>query len=240
MVNSKRPIIVTIAASFGLLVLAISYFALHSARLSTIMFGNTTGLGPQLSTGTPYDDPLITVVPEADRSVNQKTKVFVSSQDPILGSADAKVYVILYGSLLDYDMYRYLVSMADVQADYGNDVAIIWKDFTTLDIDDEAAVVGHCANTVEKFWDYALAVGTASVDNSFASIAEQAGVNRVELEDCLATGGMEAVVSQNVALGQALGVTTTHSLFVNDDLFVDPMSIDELKLHIDAALASFN
>lgn len=230
------PILVTVAALAGVFLLAVSYFALNSARLSTIIFGEDTGLGPQKSTSFVVDDPLITYVPAGERSENQKTKVFVSSQDPIIGNTTAKVYVILYGSLLDYDMGVYLDAMQSVQAEYGDDVAVIWKDYTATDVDDQAAIVGHCANDVAKFWDYAAAVDSQS---DFAGVAETVGANRVEVEDCVDTGGKSAVVGQSAALGKALGVTTTHSLFVNDELYVDPISLNDLKARIDATLASF-
>src|SRR3989338_147437 len=96
---NKLPTIVTVAALASTFFLAVSYYALNSARLSTIIFGDQAGLAPQKSTSYVVDDPLITYVPKGERSDNQKTKVFVSSQDPIIGTTSAKVYVILYGSM---------------------------------------------------------------------------------------------------------------------------------------------
>ena len=118
--KNKLPIIITVAASLGLILLAVSYYALYSARLSTVIFGDTAGLGPQQSSSLVVDDPLITFVPVSERGDNQKTKVFVSSQDPMLGSATAKVYVILYGSLLDEDMQTYLAAMVEYAASIKN------------------------------------------------------------------------------------------------------------------------
>ena len=217
--KNKLPIIITVAASLGLILLAVSYYALYSARLSTVIFGDTAGLGPQQSSSLVVDDPLITFVPVSERGDNQKTKVFVSSQDPMLGSATAKVYVILYGSLLDEDMQTYLAAMVELQQTYGEAVAVIWKDFTVTEADNQAAIMGHCANEVGKFWEYATAVDSQI--------------------DCPATDGSDAIVGQSTALGQALGVTTTHSVFVNDELYVDPISLDDLKARIDATLESF-
>lgn len=217
--KNKWPIIITIAASLGLMLLAISYYALYSTRLATIIFGDQPGLGPQKSSSLVIDDPLITFVPEDKRGDNQKTRVFISSQDPMLGSNAAKVYVILYGSLLDYDMQVYLDSVIDLQASYGDDVAIVWKDYAMTDADKQTAVFGHCANEAGKFWEYAVAQ---------------------DVQDyCQETTGLDAIVEQSTALAKTLGVTTTHSVFINDELYVEPISLDDLKARIDATLESF-
>lgn len=225
--KNKWPIIITVAASLGLMLLAISYYALYSTRLAIIIFGDQPGLGPQKSSSLVVDDPLITFVPEDKRGENQKTKVFISSQDPMLGTDAAKVYVILYGSLLDYDMQVYVDNVVDLQASYGDDVAIVWKDYTATDIDDTAATIGHCANEVGRFWEYA-----AALDN-------QSDLAALETEFCLDTVGLDAIVEQSSALADTLGVTTTHSVFVNDELYVEPISLDDLKTRIDVVLESF-
>ncbi|MBI4407396.1 MAG: thioredoxin domain-containing protein [Candidatus Kerfeldbacteria bacterium] len=232
--NKHLPYIMTAAAILGMIFLVIAGFALNSARLNTIIFATQTHVDPSTTSTIPYDDPLITYVPDASRNANQKTKVFVSSQDPIIGSGDANVYVILYGSLLDADMQTYLAG------EYGDTVTVVWKDYAVSTADREAAMVGHCANTVGKFWDYAKALnGVASDQTDYAAVAEQVGVNRVELDICLATGGVGAIVDQSTGLAVPLGVTTTHSVFVNDDLYNDAMSVEELKNNADALLATF-
>ena len=233
--NKHLPYIMTAAATLGIIFLVIVGFALNSARLNTIIFATQSHVEPNTTTSQyPFDDPLITYVPDASRNANQKTKVFVSSQDPIIGAGDANVYVILYGSLLDVDMQTYLA------ADYGDDITVVWKDYAVSEADREAAMVGHCANTVGRFWDYAKALnGVEGNQTDYTAVAEQVGVNRTELDSCLATGGMGAIVDQSTGLAVPLGVTTTHSVFVNDELYNDDMSVEELKFHADALLATF-
>lgn len=229
--HKHLPYIMTAAAVLSIIFLVIVGFALNSARLNTIIFANQTHVEPNPTTSQyPFDDPLITYVPDASRNANQKTKVFVSSQDPIIGAGDANVYVILYGSLLAADMQTYLAG------DYSDDVTVVWKDYAVTEADRAAAMVGHCANSVGKFWDYARAL---SNQTDYAAVAEQVGVNRTELDSCLATGGVGAIVDQSTSLAVPLGVTTTHSVFVNDDLYNDLISVDELKAHADALLATF-
>lgn len=233
--NQSLPYIITAAAVLGIIFLVIVGFAFNSARLNTIIFGDQTHVEPSTTISQyPFDDPLITYVPSGNRSDNQKTKVFVSSQDPIMGEDNANVYVILYGSLLDADMQTYLA------ADYGDDVTVVWKDYTVTEADREATMVGHCANSVGKFWDYAKALNGVEDDQTdYAAVAEQVGVNRTELDTCLATGGMGAIVDQSTALAVPLGVTTTHSVFVNDELYTEVIAIDDLKARANAILATF-
>ena len=126
----KLPYIITGAALVGVVCLALAYLALNTGRLRTI-FPLTTAPTTEDSNNSRlvYDDPLITYVPAGNRSADQKTKVFVSSQDPLLGTDKAKVYVVLYGNLLDATMQQYLAAAVDLQAQYDDDaVAFAWKD----------------------------------------------------------------------------------------------------------------
>lgn len=237
----KLPYVITGAALLGLVFLALAYLALNSARLNAL-FPTSTLSDSTVNTNTVlYDDPLITYVPAGDRSADQKTKVFVSSADPLLGTNQAKVYVILYGNLLDTTMQQYLAEMVNLQASYGDEVAIVWKDKTANDTEMQAAVIGHCADSVDKFWDYAgaLATNSATDEAGLKQLAVDQGVNTIELEDCLATSGASAQVNQSNALAGPLGVTTAHTVFVNDQAFTDAVTVDQLKQTIDEILASF-
>ncbi len=238
----KLPYLVTAAALVGLTFLVVAYLALNSARIQTIFAGVDTTQQNANSSGTIlYDDPLITYVPAGDRSVDQKTKVFVSSADPMLGTNQAKVYVVLYGTLVDTEMQQYLAEMVDLQASYGDDVAVVWKDNAVGDLELQSAVIGHCADSVGRFWDYAGALvdNVPTDEDGYKQLALDQGVNTVELEDCLATSGASAQVTQSTGLADPLGVTTTHTVFVNDRLFTDSITIDQLKQTIDETLASF-
>lgn len=187
------------------------------------------------------DDPLITTVPEDQQGEEQKTKVFVSTLDPVLGERTAKVYVILYGSLLDADMAAYLGMIPDLDSAYDQDVAFVWKDNPTADAEILAAKVAHCANDYNKFWEFASALGTRTDDSEDAliAIAEQLTMDGQTMRDCVATAGYGGQITQSQAAAATFGVTNGHSLFINDRLLTEPASADDIKQHIDEVLATF-
>ncbi|MFA6475561.1 MAG: thioredoxin domain-containing protein [Patescibacteria group bacterium] len=232
----RLPYFITAAAVISLVFLAIAYLAWNSSRVSLLSNQTSTAINSTQTTLSKYDDPLITLVPKGDRSSNQKTSVFVSSSDPVLGSRDAKVYVILYGSLLDDTIHGYLQNIKELQESYGGDVAIVWKDNAISEADKTAAMVGHCANNYGMFWKYAAAV-TAESDPK--QVAQEQGVNEVELQDCLDTSGVSGQVQQSTGLASPLGATNSHTLFVNDVIYTEPISLENLKKNIDETLATF-
>lgn len=236
----KLPYITTIVAILALILLTLVYIALNSARLDTFL--STADSTAHTNAGAiVYDDPLITYVPEGDRSVDQKTKVFVSSQDPLLGNNQAQVYVVFYGNLLDATMQQYLAAVADLHDQLGDDVAFVWKDNVTNDAEKEAAMVSHCSDAVDRFWTVTaeLENGTADGVVDVYQVATDNGVNESELDTCLALGGTGAQVDQSTALAGPLGVTNGHTVFVNDQLLTEPVTIEELKTKINETLATF-
>lgn len=241
--NRALPYLISAAALVAIVFLALAALILNTARLNTILSSTAEHLDAQTTSNpTIYNDPLITYVPNGERSAQQKTNVFVSSQDPLLGTKEAKVYVILYGSLLDETMQDYLSALPDIQAGYAADqVALVWKDNADTDLAHDAAEVGHCANTVGRFWEYAKALSSTKITdlNSLKQVAIAQGVNSTELDDCLLTSGVSAQVDQSVGLASPLGVVGTHSVFINDHLLTDATTADQLKQTIDEVLASF-
>jgi protein-disulfide isomerase len=235
------PYSVTALAIMATVFLVLVFMAFNTARLGGIFTGQTVNTTASNLANTTYDDPLITYVPEGARSSEQKTKVFVSADDPMIGYDTASVYVILYGSLLDSDMQTYLAAIEDVQAQYGDSVAVVWKDYVTDDTAKQAAEVGQCANRQGKFWEYVVALVDSDATNlaGFTQVAIAQGSDQLTLQDCLDHAGMSAKVDVSVGLASPLGVTSTHAVFVNDQTFNDVMTVDELKQTVDETVTSY-
>lgn len=238
------PYLITSLSVLAVIFLVLVYMAFNAARLGGIFAShtlNTNSSATSITGQTIVDDPLITYVPEGNRSAEQKTKVFVSSEDPMLGYDTASVYVVLYGSLLDDTMQNYLVSIKDVQTQQGNDVAIVWKDAVTDELGQQASEVGQCANQQGQFWEYAAAFANAAITDlsSLKALAVAQGSDLSTLEDCLSHAGLSAKVQQSTGLASPLGVTGAHTVFVNDQTFNDAVTIDELNQTIDETLANY-
>lgn len=231
----------------GLAVLALIFLAITSLFVTVawrekFFSEGITTQSARNETQKVFDDPLITVVPEEQQSTEQKTKVFVSSLDPIDGERTAKVFIILYGNLLDTDMQNTLSLVDDLRQTYAKEnVAIIWKDYTTSATEEFASIVGHCANEQGKFWEHATTMKDRSGDErvDFLTLATSVGANEDILNECIDTDGFSAVVQQSSYAGQALGVNNGHTLFINDRMYSDPLPLDQIKKSIDEILASF-
>lgn len=187
-------------------------------------------------------DPLITTVPKDQQSAEEKTKVFISSVDPLLGSNSAQVFVILYGSLTDNTTQTYLALVDGLEKKYGSDkVAVAWKDYAVDDFSQTTAVIAHCANDFGKFWQFAQAVPNRSADTSDAllDVAVSIGLNKLDIQDCIDQKGYSAQVQQSYYTGQQLGVTNGHNLFINDRLYTNKVKQSDIEQSIDEILASY-
>jgi len=226
----------------ALLFLVLAMWLIKASWLDTLFeTDNLTSAQVNAKSGIVFDDPLITVVPEDRIDAEQKTKVFVSTLDPVLGEPTAKVYVILYGSLLDSDMTSYLGMIATLDDAYGDDVTFVWKDNVVTETEVLAAELAHCANEYNKFWEFASALNTRTDDSEDAMVAVATSLSMDEqtIRDCVATSGYSGQVTQSQATAANLGVTNGHSVFINDRLFTEPVDEATIKRHIDEILATF-
>lgn len=196
-----------------------------------------------LSNSVEYEDPLITVVPEDKRSAFSKTKVFVSSLDPFIGSTDAKVYVIIFGSYMDKDAERYILQANDLVAEYGNDLAVVWKDFVSSD--DERAVTmatfAHCADEQYKYSEYINALANRSTDDDaiLYKLADEVGLDRYTMEDCVTSSGYAGVIQQSHYVSEKQAVSNSHTVFINDEMYSDALSNEELRAKITNILEQY-
>ena len=111
----------------------------------------------------------------------------------------------------------------------------------------QAASASLCAADQERFWDYHDMLYTnwngenqgAFNDKRLVAFAEDLGLDMQAFNTCFNGGRYSDSVKQELADGQALGITGTPSVFVNG-IEVTPgyvPSFDQLSASIDAALA---
>lgn len=246
--NKHLPYIITALAVVGLMFLASVVYFTKSTLLFDVFQTNNGYTSETVSESNgffqPLPDPLITVVPDEQRSIENKSKVFVSTADPLLGVNTAKVFVILFGNFNDTISADYVTMFNELSEQYSSeDVAFVWKDYITSD-DERAqhmAEIGHCADEVGKFWDYAAAVRdrTTDDDEALLTIADSVGANKILVQDCLKTAGYSGQITQSYYYAQSLDVANTHTIFVNDRVYTESMTQDQLTSAIDEVLATY-
>lgn len=247
--NSYQPYAIAGIAFLGLLFLASTWFFIKSTILleqnADQIYSNVNATNETTDTteSAKFADPLITVVPDEQRSSESKTKVFVSTLDPLLGTNEAKVYVILFGNFADAQAQTYIEYAERLEEQFGNDIAVVWKDY--IPNDDERIIAmsafAHCANEQVLFWDFAKALGqrTADDDQTLYQIAESVGADRYTVEDCVVSSGFQGVVKQGFYTAEKLGVQNAHTVFINDDMYADALSYEELTAKITAVLEQY-
>lgn len=248
--NSHLPYAIAGIAFLGLLFLASTWFFIKSTILleqnaDQIYTNSVADSNKNTNTAEPvtFADPLITVVPDEQRSTESKTKVFVSTLDPLLGTNEAKVYVILYANFADTQAQTYVDYASRLQEKFGNDVAVVWKDYIPNEEERVIAMstFAHCTNEQLLFWDFAKALGqrTADDDATLYQIAESVGADRYTIEDCLASSGFKGFIKQGFYTAEQLGIQNAHTVFINDDMYADPLSYEDLTAKISTVLEQY-
>lgn len=193
-------------------------------------------------------DPFVTLVPKDQQSPVSKSKVYVSKTDPLLGSPTAQVFVILFGDFADPEVANYLTLFEQLYGVYGDKVAFVWKDYIAPDATSEAAerswamaTIAHCVGAQGYFWDYAHALleRTGDDDTTLMNLAIQSQADAGSASDCVASREYYGVIAQAYYYGNTVGVTNSHTLYINDDLVTEPLTQEALTAKIDALLAAY-
>lgn len=119
-------------------------------------------------------------------------------------------------------------------------VRYVYYDFPLTSIHPHAFLAsraGRCANEQDRFWDYHdLLYGRqprwASVRNAadiFIDYAGEIGLNRGAFQECLNSDRYALEVTQNLRLGESLGVQGTPTLFINGKRLPAVPSFRELE-----------
>ncbi len=115
------------------------------------------------------------------------------------------------------------------------------------DESDQAANASMCAAAQDKFWEYHDFLFAnwdgenqgAFADKRLVAIAEAAGLDMAQFNDCFEANTYEDVINQDLADGNSAGVTGTPSVFVNGTIIKPGFvpSFDDVAQAIDAAIA---
>lgn len=170
-----------------------------------------------------------------------RVKVALATDDRVLGPADAPVTIVEYA---DYQCPYCLRAQDTVNAlldRYKGKVRFVHRDFP-LDGHPRAlpaARATRCAGEQGKFWDYHLALlrpGADFGDENLKKIATQVGVDVPRFSSCVVSDKHDQAIRKQAAEGEALGVSSTPTFFVNGRLISGARPIDDFASVIDAEL----
>jgi protein-disulfide isomerase len=123
---------------------------------------------------------------------------------------------------------------------YGDKVRLAYRDFP-LPLHANArpaSEAAHCAADQGEFWKYhdeLMAASDLSVD-TFKTIAKKTGLDEKKFEDCLAAERFDTKIDEDMAAGEAAGVTGTPAFFINGRMLEGAQPLEKFQEVIDEEL----
>ncbi|MBI3050720.1 MAG: thioredoxin domain-containing protein [Acidobacteria bacterium] len=151
-------------------------------------------------------------------------EVEVAPDDPVLGGAKAPVTVIEFSDFQCPFCQRVMPTLKRLREAYGDRVRIVWKDFPLTSIHPQAfkaAEAGQCAREQGKFWEYhdRLFANQQALEPEFLKkYAAEVGLDAAKFNACLDAAKYAERVQEQMGIGNALGVSSTPSVFINGRL----------------------
>lgn len=159
---------------------------------------------------------------------------------PPLGNPKAPVTIVEFS---DYECpfcKRAEPTVKEVLKVYGDKVRIAYRDFP-LDFHANArpaSEAAHCAAEQGKFWEYhdkLMTTEDLSAD-SLKSLAKSTGLDQAKFDECIAADRFEAKINEDIAAGQAAGVSGTPAFFINGRMMDGAQPLEKFKEVIDEEL----
>lgn len=214
-------------------------FLISGAVIYSVGVKNT----PELSQGRKA--PLTAALNESGAAIIEP------GDDVILGDPKAKVTLIEFGDYQCPFCGRFFTETeGHLRSEYieTGKVRMVYKDFAFLGPESLLAAQGaECAKDQSKYWEYHDGLykmetadnqennGNISLD-VLKRMASELGLNRVSFDSCLDSKKYEEEVKNDYNEGQAIGVRSTPTVFINGQRIEGALPYSVFKEAIDQAL----
>lgn len=171
-----------------------------------------------------------------------RVPIAVAASDPAKGPANAPITIVEYSDFQCPFCARVNPTLDQVLKVYGDKVRIVFKDFPLPNHPEapKAAEAAHCAGEQGKFWELHDRMFANQQALQVATIKQHAaglGLDMNAFNQCLDSSRYAGRVAENLKSGEALGVSSTPTLYVNGRPVVGAQSFDYFKAVIDEELA---
>jgi protein-disulfide isomerase len=190
--------------------------------------------GVYLGTGAPSSPPPVA----AASAPNKAALESVQPGDHVLGDPKAPITVIEYASLTCSHCAHFhtqiLPEIKKKWIDTGK-VKLVYRDFPLDQVAAKAAQIAECAGK-DKYFGVVDIIFRGqpqwlTATDPLAELAKPlriAGIGESEIKACLANDAMSNAVISDYKAGEAMGVNSTPTLFINGQLYRGSRSVDEL------------
>lgn len=163
---------------------------------------------------------------------------------PFKGGADAKVTIVEYSDFQCPFCSKASVTIAELEKKYGKKLKVAFKNYP-LPFHSQArlaAEAAQCANeqSPKLFWkmhDAMFADQTKLDHDSLIATAKKIGVKEADFKSCLDATKHKAVIDNDMAEGQKLGIKSTPTFFINGKLVSGAQPVEVFTEVIDEELA---
>lgn len=144
----------------------------------------------------------------------------ISSQDHMLGKADAAKQIVVFNDLACPPCREYNLTLREF-ANAHEDTSIVWRHFPLNRNETDsigAATASECAGAEGKFWEFIFALSQSEEDYSdelYSRLAVEHGLESEEFENCLADKRYQGRVEADYYEGIVKGVIAAPATFVN-------------------------
>lgn len=190
------------------------------------------------------NQPIEIPVPEDDGGTTTLTEPTVTFINPSRGSATAKVTIVEFGDFECEACKTLADTLEVVLKSYPDDVKLVWKNLPNESANEfatPAAIAAHCADRQGAFWAYYDLLferqGYLS-ETQFVQIAQEIGLDLNTFQGCYESRDTLPIVKRDYEEGLALGLTSTPTLFVGDEIVIGAVTTQELLDLVANLLAS--
>lgn len=176
----------------------------------------------------------------------------ITGNDRVRGNTQAAVSLIEYGDFECPACAQYQPILAQLLAQYGDRVQFVFRNFPLYQIHANAMVSSQAAEAAGaqgKYWEmhdllyqkqaeWVTASPDAVVAKYFNGYAQSLGLDVTKFDADIASDAVKAKVQHDLDTGKAGQIDHTPTFFINLTQIPNPISYDEFKSGLDAALAS--
>jgi protein-disulfide isomerase len=166
----------------------------------------------------------------------------VSSDDPSSGPANAPITLVEFSDYQCPYCARVVPTISKLRATYGDKIRVVFKDYP-LAIHPEApkaAEAAHCAGEQGKYWDMhdrMFANQRALAVPALKETAAGLGLDAAKFGQCLDSGKYAAAIADDMKQGEALGVQSTPTVYINGRPILGAQPFEFFQSVIDEELA---
>lgn len=172
-------------------------------------------------------------------SLSEPTVTFVN---PAKGPEDAVLTIVEFGDFECGPCQTLATSLEVIHKTYPDKVRIVWKNLPNESLHQlatPAAIAAHCAGNQGMFWEFhdeLFLRQTYLSESQFEQIAVSLGLNEQKFTACYEERDTLPIVTKDFEEGLALGLTSTPSLYIGDELYTGALTTDTLLSIVEDAL----